>query len=368
MKSGRIASIVIAAGYSSRMGSFKPFLEFGTYTAVETVINTHRNAGIEDIILVVGHRGTEIIEHFKNSGVVCVMNENYSQGMYSSVVKGVKALDDDVEAFFMQPVDIPLVKKHTLELLKNKYLECDKGIIYPTFIGERGHPPLIDSKYRHAIGNSDGERGLKRLLESFSDDDSCVPVCDEAILMDMDTQEDFENLLRYFHRSAPSRKECYAILNHYNVPDHIVKHCIKVARISMDILYNLKDAAYELDGAALEAAALLHDMARREKNHAQVGTMILKNMGYEHVGHIISTHTDIDVDENKKITENEILYLADKLVKEDQFMLLEERLQQYLKAYRDDLEALRKIKKRYDAAEKIMKKIEKISGKGIMYG
>ncbi len=368
MKKGKIASIIVAAGYSSRMGSFKPLLKFGTHTVVETVINTHRNAGVEDIILVVGHRGSEITERLKHSGVVCVVNENYSQGMYSSVVKGVEALDDDIETFFMQPVDIPLVKKHTLELLKNKYHECGTGILYPTFFGKQGHPPLIDCKYKHAIVNGDGERGLKRLLESFSHDALCVPVLDEAILMDMDTQEDYEKLLSYFHRDAPSRKECYAILNHYNVPDHIVKHCIKVARISMDILNNLKGSGYELDDAALEAAALLHDVVRREKNHAQTGAMILKEIGYGYVGHIISTHTDIEVDEHEKITENEILYLADKLSKEDQFMLLEERLQQCLTVYSDDLEALRKIKKRYDAAEKIMKKIKKIPGKGFMYG
>lgn len=71
--------------------------------------------------------------------------------------------------------------------------------------------------------------------------------------------------MTYFRRGTPSRKECYALLNHYNVPDHIVKHCIKVAKVSMNILNNLKNIGYELDDAALEAAALLHDIARTEK-------------------------------------------------------------------------------------------------------
>lgn len=95
---------------------------------------------------------------------------------------------------------------------------------------------------------------------------------------------------------------------------------------------------------------------------------MLKEIGYEHIGYIISTHTDIDIDEHEKITENEILYLADKLVKEDQCILLEERKQKCIKTYNNDFEALRKIKKRYNVAEKILKKIEGISGKGLMYG
>lgn len=217
MKNGRIAAIVICAGYSSRMGSFKPFLKFGKLTAVETVINTYKSSGIKDIILVAGYRGQDVIEKFKNTGVICVLNEEYSKGMFSSIIKGMEALEDKIEAFFLQPVDIPLMKKYTIDIMKNKFLESDEGIIYPTFSGKRGHPPLIDCRYKQAILSSDGEGGLKRILEKFSKDSICVPVFDEAILMDMDTQEDYEGLLRYFNQRAPSRKECFALLNEYNI-------------------------------------------------------------------------------------------------------------------------------------------------------
>jgi len=368
MKNTRIASIVVSAGYSSRMHSFKPFLKFGKYTAVETVITTLKNSGIDDIILVVGYRGSEVIEKTKNFGVVCVVNENYSQGMYSSVLKGVEALEPNIDAFFMQPVDVPLVKGHTIDLLKNMYLESHKGIIYPAFCGKRGHPPLIDSKYKHVILNGDGEGGLKKILERHEDDSLLVPVFDEAVLMDMDRKKDYQKLLRYFYAGVPNRKECYEILNSYNVPAHIIKHCTEVARVALDILDSLKGTGCELDGAALEAAALLHDIARREKRHARMGEKILKEIGYEYVGYIISTHIDIAVNEKGRITENEILYLADKLVKEDSIMPLESRFRQYMNAYGDNLEALEKIKNRYDAAEKIIKKLENSTGKGFIYG
>ncbi|MEW9122297.1 MAG: DVU_1551 family NTP transferase [Thermotaleaceae bacterium] len=368
MRDCRTAAIIIAAGYSSRMGSFKPLLKFGKYTAIEILTNTYRDAGIEDIILVVGHQGDKIIDAMNDSEAACILNENYPNGMYSSVVKGVKALSDDIQAFFLNPVDIPLIKKHTLKLLKNKYQECDKNIIYPTFHGEQGHPPLIDCKYKNTIISSAGDGGLKRILEEFSHDALWVPVFDEMILMDMDRKENYEKLLKYYHRDAPSRKECYAILNLCNVPEPVVRHCIKVAKVSMNILSKFKYAGYVLNEDVLEAAALLHDIAKPKKNHAQEGAMILKEIGYEHVGDIIVTHTDIVVYEDEKITENEILYLADKLVKEEQCMLLEERFQQQLMAYCNNAEALKKIKQRYDAAQKIMRKLEKISGEGFKYG
>ncbi len=287
--------------------------------------------------------------------------------MYSSVLKGIEALNDGIEAFFVMPVDIPLVKKHTLDLMKRKYKESGKGILYPVYGGKRGHPPLIDIKYRQAILSSPGEGGLERVLESFSEDSMNVNVFDAAVIMDMDKKEDYEELLSYYLLGAPSREECSAILKHYNVPEKIIKHCSEVARISLDIFESLKGCGCVLDGAALEAAAMLHDIARSERYHAAKGAVLLEKIGYQRVGNIIATHMDLDVDEDSSITENEILYLADKLVNEDKIVSLKDRRTQYLEAFCGNSQALDKINKRFDAAEKIVKKIERITGRGFMY-
>ncbi|MGI6702778.1 MAG: hypothetical protein ACOX42_01885 [Clostridia bacterium] len=77
---------------------------------------------------------------------------------------------------------------------------------------------------------------------------------------------------------------------------------------------------------------------------------------------------DLDVDEDGSITENEILYLADKLVNEDKIMPLKTGEPDTWKHFVGITEALDKINKRFDAAEKIVKKIERITGRGFMYG
>jgi len=203
----------------------------------------------------------------------------------------------------------------------------------------------------------------------FEDDSICLPVFDdESILMDMDTREDYTKPPGYFNTAAPNRMECYAIQKLYNMPENIIAHCLKVSEVSINILGSLESSGYKLNKEALEAAALLHDIARKEKNHALAGEKILKEIGYEYVGYIISTHMDIDVDENGKVTENEILYLSDKLVKDDKIIPIKERMKQCIDAYRYDAEAQRKILCRFENAEKIIKKIEKITGKGFTYG
>lgn len=362
MKKDNFGAIVISAGYSSRMNGFKPLLKFGEYTAVENVVNTLKASGINNIIVVVGHRANEIIETLKDSGVKCVKNENYLEGMFSSIITGVKALDDTIDGFFMLPVDIPLVKKHTIEKLKREYLKCNKGIIYPSFRFELGHPPLIHPKYKDEIINSNGEGGLKRVLEKYKRDSINIPVCDKSILMDMDTREDYEKLREYFNFNSPTIEECYCILGLYDVPYNIIRHCEEVEKIALKILKKLNEEGCNFNKNVMRASALLHDLARSEKDHAVAGAKILKDLGYEHVGKIISTHMDIEVHENSEITENEILYLADKLVKEDSYVELQERFSEYSMKFCQDNMALKKVEKRFEDAEKIQEKIVKLTG------
>ncbi len=367
MKKNSFAAIIVAAGYSSRMGDFKPLLKFGEYTAIEMLINTFKASGIDNIIVVVGHRGNEIVERLKNLKVKWIENESYSKGMYTSVIKGLDLLEEENQGFFMIPVDIPLIKKSTIEILKEQYLKKNKGIIYPSFNGKLGHPPLIDCKYKAIINEGNDEGGLKNILEKFKEDSIKVPVFDKSILMDMDTKEDYEELIQYFNLQALSIEECYCILNLYNVPNNIIKHCSEVSRITLNILNELNEKGYNFNKNVMQAAALLHDLARMEKSHAEVGAKILKNLGYEQIGNIISTHMDIEVDETEDITENEILYLADKVIKEDKFVQLQKRLSEYSLKFHDNFQALNKIQKRFNEAEKIERKIENIVGKNFSY-
>ncbi len=367
MNRDNFAAVILAAGYSSRMGDFKPLLKFGEYTALETIINTFTTSGICNIIVVVGHRGNEIIDVLKGSQVKCIDNKNYFQGMYSSVLKGIEILKEDVNAFFMLPVDIPLVKVHTIETLKSQYLCCDKGIIYPTFNGKRGHPPLIDCKYKDIIVKTNEDGGLKNILSKFDEDSLNVPVFDKFTTMDMDTKSDYMELLKYSNLRVPNREECYSILKMHDVPENVIRHCTKVSEVAIYILNILNKKGYNFDEDLLSAAALLHDIDRKSINHAKKGEETLKKLGYEHIGNIISTHMDIKVSEKENITENEILYLADKLVKEDKVIPLECRFDHCLLKHKNDFDAKDKIKQRYIEAKKVISKIESVIGKSFDY-
>ena len=52
---GEVAAVVLAAGWSSRMGAFKPLLSLAGDTVVGRVIASLKAAGIDRVLVVAGH-------------------------------------------------------------------------------------------------------------------------------------------------------------------------------------------------------------------------------------------------------------------------------------------------------------------------
>jgi molybdenum cofactor cytidylyltransferase len=190
-----IAAIILAAGYSSRMGTLKPLLKIGGETILERAIRLFSELGVGDVIVVVGHRAEQIIPIVHDCGARAVMNEQFEQGMFSSVQAGVNALNPGSEAFFVLPVDIPLVRILTIRDLLKAYRGGSSKIVVPVFQGRRGHPPLISAGYRKEILSycaGDGLRGFFGKHDHFFEQ---VEVPDEMILFDLDTPADYEALV-----------------------------------------------------------------------------------------------------------------------------------------------------------------------------
>jgi molybdenum cofactor cytidylyltransferase len=191
----RISAIILAAGYSKRMGALKPLLKLGDRTVLDRVVGLFRESGIKDVIVVVGHGASQTIPVAHECGAQAVMNKQFDQGMFSSVQEGVRALSAESRAFFMLPVDIPLVCPQTIKELLEAYHRGMGKIVFPTFLGRRGHPPLIDTLYRDEILAHPGEGGLRAVLRNHEDESIQIEVADEMILLDLDTPADHEALL-----------------------------------------------------------------------------------------------------------------------------------------------------------------------------
>lgn len=200
MSSGRHAAVILAAGLSSRMQQFKPLLPLGGETITDHIISTFLNCGIE-VFLIVGHRQDELRAAIKKHDITIIENPDYRQGMFTSIQAGIRRLEPAYQAFFIMPVDIPLVRESTIRRLLDTGAEQPDKIVYPVFGKKRGHPPLIPSSFVFPILFWQGGGGLKAFLKSQEEMALDLPVADSNILFDIDTPDDYELLLEQFHRN-----------------------------------------------------------------------------------------------------------------------------------------------------------------------
>lgn len=361
----KIAAIIPAAGYSSRMETLKPLLPLGGMSVLDRVIRLFRSAGIEDTRVVVGYRSEDLIKALRHLNVQWIFNEQYKDGMFSSVATGVKSLDTDHEAFFVLPADVPLVRHQTLLDLMAEFENSPGLILYPYFDGRRGHPPLIPAFYSRKITSWHGTGGLRSFLEQHENDAQNVAVADECIHMDLDTSSNYQCLISKLKRyDIPTIEECRVLMRRkFGMEERIIAHCLEVARLAHILGKEVNKCGRQFDLDLIVAAGLLHDLARNQPDHAKEGERILNEMGYPSVAEIVGAHMDITIHDKAPINAMEIVYLADKLTRDDYTVDLETRLREKMVRHSDDPEARKAISMRLENALKIKKRLETATGK-----
>jgi len=369
MIAANTAAIILSAGVSSRMGKFKPLLPLGNKTVIEQVVATCLRAGVRDIRVVVGYRARDVIAVLKNLPVSWNINDENPSEMVTSVKVGIDGLKHDSGAFFILPVDIPLVRPQTLQQLIGASGKDLLQIIYPTFKGERGHPPLIPRQYADQLIYWAGNGGLEGFLKQYDHMSLDVPVFDEGILMDMDTPEQYGQVVaRHENNQIPLKAECMAMMATRFSDNHpVVKHSKVVARVARDIGKKLLHAGILVNIDLMEACGYLHDIGKGEKEHAKFGAQLLKKWGYPGIADIIMFHNDLSFVDEGKITEKEVVYLADKLTYGEEILSLDKRLEKKLKQLSEDSEGKTAAEKRLQTAIKIEKVIERITAEKISF-
>jgi len=282
------------------MGQFKPLLPIGGATALERVIDLFLAAGIGEITVVTGHRAEAMQPVLARTGVRAIHNPIYDAGMYSSIAAGVGSLPAQVEACFILPADMPLVRPRTIELLAQAYESHRWPVIYPNFQGRHGHPPLICRSVLVEILRGDEPGGLRALLGRHQQDAGEVAVIDEGIHLDLDTPADFARAQALAECSdAPSPAECEAILADEKVDERIVRHSRIVWEIARKLALSVAQCGVPLDLAVVRAASLLHGVAK-------------ERLEFPKVAHVIACQENLE--HSAGLDEAAILYLAGKLV------------------------------------------------------
>src|SRR2546422_774666 len=122
-----ISAIVLAAGTSSRMGSPKPLLTLGGRPLLERVLETVRDAAVDDIVVVLGHEADRVRDGVSFDGAHAVVNPAYIEGMSTSLQAGIRAADPRSDGFLIVLGDQPFVQSATINTLIERRNGSERG-------------------------------------------------------------------------------------------------------------------------------------------------------------------------------------------------------------------------------------------------
>ena len=180
-----ITGIILAGGESTRAGQNKLLLEVNGKPLLLHTIESVRPF-VDKIVVVTGKYHNEMAPLLKD--VEVIHNQNYKDGMFSSVKAGVMQAEGN---FFIIPGDCPCVSKDVFKAL----LKCDDfSIRVPVYDGHTGHPMYVNRTHRRQMLHEPLESNLRIFRDEVGYE--TVEVKDKNILNDIDTIEDYEKLLK----------------------------------------------------------------------------------------------------------------------------------------------------------------------------
>ena len=201
-----IPAIVLAAGQSTRMGRSKALLPLAPgETFLTQIVSTLRAAGVDDVVVVVGHEAETIIAAIERSGANArvVVNPEYAAGQLTSLLAGLRVVDrPGVAAALVTLVDVPRVAPATVRAVVERYRRTRAPIVRPVSGERHGHPVLIDRSLFDQLRAADPSRGAKAIIRAHASADGDVEVIDEGAFVDVDTPADYEALLGSIRRQT----------------------------------------------------------------------------------------------------------------------------------------------------------------------
>ena len=160
-------AIVLAAGKSTRFGAANKLLT-NVYSKplIFHVVNEICKSEINNIYVISGSDHKKINQILNKSRVKVIKNNNYNDGINSSISFGVKNLDKKSSSVMICLADMPLLRtkdyNNILNFEKNKGDES--SIIVPFYNGIRGNPVIFGCHFYNELSLLKGDEGGKKLI------------------------------------------------------------------------------------------------------------------------------------------------------------------------------------------------------------
>lgn len=187
--------VILAAGSSSRLGQPKQLLEFQGTTLIQRITQIAVNAVKKPVVVMLGANCSLIHAQLTHLPVHIVYNPDWSQGMTSSIRKGLMALlyfSPDTEAVIFAVCDQPYISPDLfVEMLDagNKTLKPIVACLYNNILGT---PVLFKKEYFDVVLSLKDNEGARKILQAHPESVEAVPF--PLGVIDVDTMQDYNAL------------------------------------------------------------------------------------------------------------------------------------------------------------------------------
>ena len=171
------------------MGEAKQLVMLGGETLLERAVRVAREAGCLPVVVVVGAEYVQVLGSNVLGDAVPVINEEWEEGMASSIRLGVRALEfaRDVEGVLLMTCDQPAVTaKHLFHLTLQAEVKASR------YAGKNGVPAFFPKEYFDRLMELKGDAGARELLAEARYEEL------ENGELDVDTVKDLERARELF--------------------------------------------------------------------------------------------------------------------------------------------------------------------------
>jgi molybdenum cofactor cytidylyltransferase len=185
-----VASIILAAGRSSRMGEqHKLLAQVGGASLVARVVDAALTSNLVSTSVVVGHRAHDLEHALFAKDVVFVNSPNYARGLAESLKAGLASLPPGIDAVMILLADMPFVTGEHINALVDAFDRTQRRkIVVPVWESRRGNPVIWPVRYIPKMMRLVGDEGARSILHACAASDVIsVTMPSDAVVIDVDT-------------------------------------------------------------------------------------------------------------------------------------------------------------------------------------
>jgi molybdenum cofactor cytidylyltransferase len=192
-----VGAILLAAGSGSRMGHRpKSLLELGGIALIRRQIIALSGAGVDELVVVLGHHAERIALAVQEFPVTVVHNPDPDAGQVSSLRTGLQALSPKIDTVLVALADQPLINSQDINDLIGAYKKRPAGaqVVQPEVNGQPGNPVMFSGEVREQILAGEAQLGCKQWQAAHPEQVHRWATTNQRYRTDVDTPEDIEAL------------------------------------------------------------------------------------------------------------------------------------------------------------------------------